>query len=171
MASARWDALGSRSLRGHRNGPEDDDVTQSPHGLQAAVGTLQRSAGNQAVAQLVGSPLPTGVRAEMEHLFGHPFSDVRLHRSGAAERRGTVAFTSGPDIELALKEPAPDTHLGRRVLAHELAHVVQQSGIASVRSGPAEQVPKLADDAPGVAGRGGRRARRRSPASRWTISV
>ena len=146
MASARWDALGSRSLRGHRNGPEDDDVTQSPHGLQAAVGTLQRSAGNQAVAQLVGSPLPTGVRAEMEHLFGHPFSDVRLHRSGAAERRGTVAFTSGPDIELALKEPAPDTHRGRRVLAHELAHVVQQSGIAR-SAGPAEQVPKLADDA------------------------
>jgi hypothetical protein len=64
----------------------------------------------------------------MEGLFDRSFADVRIHESGAAERRGTEAFTTGNDIEFAGGAFAPESEQGRRVLAHELSHVVQQDG-------------------------------------------
>jgi hypothetical protein len=90
---------------------------------------LQRSAGNQAVARLMGgAALPQPVRGEMEGLFGRSFADVRVHESGEPERRGAKATTSGADVDFARGGYAPDTPGGRFLLAHELAHVAQQSG-------------------------------------------
>jgi hypothetical protein len=64
----------------------------------------------------------------METAFSHDFSAVRVHRDGEAARRGARAMTAGHDIHLAPGMPASETPEGRRVLAHELAHVVQQDG-------------------------------------------
>jgi Domain of unknown function (DUF4157) len=62
------------------------------------------------------------------------FSRVRIHtgRSAAAAARqfGAQAFTAGSDISFAAGSYAPHTDTGRRLIAHELAHVVQQRGIA-----------------------------------------
>jgi Domain of unknown function (DUF4157) len=77
-----------------------------------------------------GGSLPGGLRADMEQGFGHDFGHVRLHtHAHAAESAAAVAaraYTVGPDVVFAAGEYAPDTDAGRRLIAHELAHVVQQ---------------------------------------------
>ncbi|MEE9464059.1 MAG: DUF4157 domain-containing protein [Candidatus Neomarinimicrobiota bacterium] len=66
----------------------------------------------------------------MEPRFGHDFSHVRVHTGArAAETARAVnaqAFTVGRDVVFGAGQYAPDAHGGRRLLAHELAHVVQQ---------------------------------------------
>ncbi|HLG14203.1 MAG TPA: DUF4157 domain-containing protein [Blastocatellia bacterium] len=79
-----------------------------------------------------GQPLDTHTRAFMEPRFGHDFSQVRVHAdTRAAESARTVnalAYTVGSDIAFGGGEYAPGTKGGRRLLAHELTHVVQQQG-------------------------------------------
>ena len=77
-----------------------------------------------------GQPLDSSVRANMEARFGHDFGRVRVHTDGeAAERADSVharAYTLGQDIVMGAGEYAPYSQAGRRLIAHELAHVVQQ---------------------------------------------
>ena len=67
----------------------------------------------------------------MEAGFGRDFGDVRVHTEAAAadaaRRIGARAFTSAGHVAFAPGEYAPRTTGGRRLLAHELAHVVQQA--------------------------------------------
>jgi Domain of unknown function (DUF4157) len=92
---------------------------------------LQRSASPLGA----GRPLGGDLRSGMEARFGHDFSRVRVHsgeRSAAAARAyGALAYTTGSDIVFGPGQYRPDTATGRRLLAHELAHVVQQAGAAS----------------------------------------
>jgi len=78
-----------------------------------------------------GSALDAGTRGFMESRFRHDFSSVRVHDSaeaGAAARELEArAFTQGNDIYFASGEYQPGTSEGRHLIAHELAHVVQQS--------------------------------------------
>lgn len=73
----------------------------------------------------------------MSARLGHDFSQVRIHTSGpaaqAAQALGAEAFTYGREI--AFRPGAYDPHSPRsqRILAHELAHVVQQSGGATAQ--------------------------------------
>lgn len=80
--------------------------------------------------QAPGQALDPQTRAFMESRFGHNFSDVRVHSDAAAgasaSRLNARAYTVGRDIVFAGGEYAP-TAKGGRLLAHELAHVVQQS--------------------------------------------
>jgi hypothetical protein len=64
----------------------------------------------------------------MEAAFAHDFSAVRVHHDDEATRRGARALTSGNDIHLACGAHDVGTLEGRHLLAHELAHVVQQDG-------------------------------------------
>jgi hypothetical protein len=77
-----------------------------------------------------GGRLPEASRAFFETRFGHDFSRVRLHAGGdageAAQSVNARAFTIGPDIFFGRGQFAPETDEGQRLLAHELAHVVQQ---------------------------------------------
>ncbi|MFC5175314.1 eCIS core domain-containing protein [Nocardioides taihuensis] len=79
-----------------------------------------------------GRPLEQEVRTFMEQRFGHDFGSVRVHTDvRAAEAAQAVhahAFTLGKDIAFAAGQWRPSTHEGRRLLAHELTHVVQQTG-------------------------------------------
>jgi hypothetical protein len=78
-----------------------------------------------------GSPLEPALQQDMEQRFGHDFSHVRVHSGQAAEQStrevNAHAFTVGNDIVFGKDRFAPGTHEGRRLLAHELTHVVQQS--------------------------------------------
>jgi hypothetical protein len=78
-----------------------------------------------------GSPLPGQVKAFMEPRFGADFSGVQLHTgqepAGMNRLLNAQAFTHGQDIYLGDNSPSPGTQAGNRLLAHELAHVVQQS--------------------------------------------
>jgi hypothetical protein len=80
-----------------------------------------------------GQALDAGVRRFMEARFGWRFDDVRVHTDAAAGRLArqvdSYAFTVGRNIFFAPDRYRPDDHDGRRLLAHELTHVVQQ-GVA-----------------------------------------
>ncbi|MGH7511735.1 MAG: DUF4157 domain-containing protein [Gemmatimonadales bacterium] len=82
-------------------------------------------------------------RAFMEPHFGHDFSRVRIHAdpraSHAADAVQAQAFTFGSDIVFGSGRFAPSTTAGRKLLAHELTHVVQQGGAPPVATlSPAE---------------------------------
>jgi hypothetical protein len=86
------------------------------------------------VRQVLRSPgqtLGAATRAFMEPRFGHDFSRVRVHidsqAAASAQDVGALAYTAGRDIVFAQGQFAPHTLFGRRLLAHELAHTVQQS--------------------------------------------
>jgi peptidoglycan/xylan/chitin deacetylase (PgdA/CDA1 family) len=84
------------------------------------------------VLSSAGRPLDAGVRAELEPRFGHSFADVRVHADDrAAESARAVAaraYTVGRDVVFAAGRYAPRSAEGRHLIAHELAHVVQQRG-------------------------------------------
>jgi predicted chitinase len=81
-------------------------------------------------AERGGEPLADSVRSYFEPRFGHDFSQVRVHagEEAAQAARGVQAraYTIGHDIVFGHGEYAPDTAQGKRLLAHELTHVVQQ---------------------------------------------
>ncbi|VFQ44821.1 eCIS core domain-containing protein [Desulfoluna butyratoxydans] len=83
-----------------------------------------------------GVPLDTGTRAYMEPRFGRDFSGVRVHKGDeAAELAASLharAFAMGTHIVLGKGLPPSDSSAGRQVMAHELTHVVQQRGSASM---------------------------------------
>ena len=80
-----------------------------------------------------GRPLEPSTREFMEPRFGHDFSRVRVYADGKAANsaRGLQAraYTVGRDIVFGSGEYAPATTEGQRLLAHELAHVVQQQRV------------------------------------------
>ena len=86
-----------------------------------------------------GAPLEPGVRSQMEKGFGRPFSDVRVHTDAAANRLAwslsARALTVGNHIAFERGLYRPNEPSGLGLLAHELAHVVQQ-GTRSVSATP-----------------------------------
>lgn len=81
-----------------------------------------------------GQPLDQATRAFMEERFGYDFSRVRVHSDAAAERSAqdlnAHAYTVGSSIVMGPGRFAPGTNEGRRLLAHELTHVVQADSAA-----------------------------------------
>ena len=76
-----------------------------------------------------GQPLETATRAFFEPRFGHDFSHVRVHTdskaSESARAVNALAYTVGRDVVFEAGQFAPHTNAGRRLMAHELTHVVQ----------------------------------------------
>jgi len=113
-----------------------------PEALRFGANQLQREAAGPHVApaevpplvhevlRASGVPLDAAVRARFEPRFGHDFSRVRVHmdeRAAASARAVQAnAYTVGRNIVFARGAYAPGTPDGQRLLAHELAHVVQQ---------------------------------------------
>ena len=87
-----------------------------------------------------GQSLDQATRASLEPRFGHDFSAVRIHTDPkAAESARSVAahaYTLGNNIVFGASQYAPATESGRRLLAHELSHVVQQTGGSSAVARP-----------------------------------
>ncbi len=108
--------------------------------LQRQAAASQTAAGGGAAApgvvhQVLGSPgqsLDAQTRAFFEPRFGRGFGDVRVHADPAAAASarsvGALAYTVGSHVVFGAAQYAPQSVGGRRLLAHELAHVVQQSG-------------------------------------------
>lgn len=78
-----------------------------------------------------GQPLDTAARAFMEPRFGHDFSQVRIHTNAQAAESAAavnaVAYTVGHDVVFSRGKFAPGSTEGKKLLAHELAHVSQNS--------------------------------------------
>ena len=135
---------------GEPNNPKGDINLSPTEG--SAVGAEGGQAPNdvvQAVAQPgVGRPLPASVRHFMEPRFGVGFSDVRIHDKPddqtTAERIGARAFTYKNHIWLGKNESVDN----RRLMAHELTHVVQQTkrpGYEQPNQQQSEKVERLAE--------------------------
>jgi hypothetical protein len=92
-----------------------------------------------ATLNFPGAPLPSAVRGFMESRFAADFSNVRVHcDSAAAQSAAEVnarAYTVGHDVVFGAGQYAPQSREGRLLIAHELAHVVQQSAAPPSRNG------------------------------------
>ncbi|WP_406641292.1 DUF4157 domain-containing protein [Amycolatopsis sp. WGS_07] len=86
-----------------------------------------------------GNPLEPDIRHLMEQRFGQDFSQVRVYSDGTAAESaawlGAKAYTVGERVVFGTGEYRPETTEGRRSLAHELAHVVQQRRGGGAASG------------------------------------
>ncbi|GKS69028.1 hypothetical protein W03_10320 [Nitrosomonas sp. PY1] len=84
-----------------------------------------------AASQGSGQPLPQGLRDEFSTKFGNDFSNVRIHTDSQADRLNqsihAKAFTTEQDVFFRAGEYNPDSQSGRKLIAHELTHVLQQS--------------------------------------------
>jgi hypothetical protein len=103
-----------------------------------------------------GEVLPEGVRERMESRLGYDLSTVRVHTgteaAGAARELDARAFAFGSEIFFAAGEFAPSTPPGEHLLAHELAHVIQQSRVGAFPAAMSNQasLEGAADRAAGV---------------------
>lgn len=85
-----------------------------------------------------GEPLSPVARHFFESRFGADFSGVRIHSDSraneSAKSLNALAYTRGRDVVFGAGQFAPETFDGRKLLAHELAHVLQQGGSETVRT-------------------------------------
>jgi hypothetical protein len=148
-----------------------DHVMAAPahHALGGAPPRIQRFAG-QPIAQTCtapasidqvlagpGTPLEPALRQDMEQRFGHDFSAVRVHSGSTAEQSAqdvnANAYTVGQNIVFGADRFARGTQQGRRLLAHELTHVVQQGHATemdgrSVKLTVGRTIPAIQRDTP-----------------------
>lgn len=73
-----------------------------------------------------GERMDAGVREPMEKAFGRSFTDVTVQYGARADRDGAHAVTHGAEISFGTGAFDPNSVMGRMLIAHELAHVVQQ---------------------------------------------
>jgi len=174
--SGREELLGVRSIRGtglRVSEPADrfereadraaEQVMRMPDsGMQWQEGGGPRPARSSGWDRAAGGsptgssqPLPRSVRSFFEPRFGHDFSRVRVHADQRAAESARVlranAYTVGHDLVFGAGQYAPGSTRGRRLLAHELAHVVQQGGPQRYQEAPSAErasVPAVSLTAP-----------------------
>ena len=114
--------------------PNTDQMLDAHSGVETAI---QRSLGQ-------GQPLPTPVREPMENAFGFDFAQVRIHHDTEGDRLSRSlnarAFTTGSDVFFRQGNYEPESPSGKRLLAHELTHVVQQSSESPLLSRTVQRV-------------------------------
>jgi uncharacterized protein DUF4157 len=124
--------------------PADPAVSGAPPRIQRFSGqsNVQMDVAPASVDHALaspGRPLEPALQQDMEQRFGYDFSRVRVHTdTSAAESAHTVsarAYTVGGDIIFGRGQYVPGTSEGKRLLAHELTHVVQQSGGDDIPAG------------------------------------
>ena len=104
-----------------------------------------------------GQPLGAETRAFMESSLGHDFSQVRIHgdqkAAESARAVNALAYTVGSDVVFRDSQYSPHTVEGRRILAHELTHVVQQRGhtMSSAHGITLDDTPQFEQEADRVA--------------------
>lgn len=101
-----------------------------------------------------GRPLESSLRQGMETRFGHDFSQVRVHTGNAAEQSArdvhADAYTVGHNIVFGVGQYLSQASTNQRLLAHELAHVVQQSGGLKTVQRQETPIPSQAETATDV---------------------
>ena len=119
-----------------KNAPTHNESKGSP--VRAAAIPGVPPAVDTVVSNGEGQPLDTTTRAFVEPRFGHDFSQVRIHadkQAGeSAQTLNALAYTVGQNVVFAPGQYQPATNTGQRLLAHELAHVLQQTGQPELRA-------------------------------------
>jgi hypothetical protein len=105
---------------------------QANEGLNTAPSSVDR------VLSSPGKPLESALRRDMEQRFGHDFSQVRVHTGSVAEQSArdvnAHAYTVGTNVVFGVGQFSPETRQGRKLIAHELTHVTQQSVAEEIRA-------------------------------------
>jgi hypothetical protein len=129
----------ARTLAQREEMPEEEIMAKHDHDGADAVaevgldgGQISRELSSQIDSRRGGgATLDSGTRTKMESAFGDRFDDVRVHTDDESDRLNrsvsAKAFTTGTDIFFSRNASPSDSNL----LAHELAHVVQQRGSSS----------------------------------------
>jgi len=116
--------------------PANPTVGVAPPRIQRYTGQVTAQTGTAPasvdhVLASSGRPLAATLQQDMGQRFGHDFSRVRVHSGSEAEQSArdvsAHAYTVGNNVVFGEGRFAPETYTGRRLLAHELTHVVQQS--------------------------------------------
>jgi hypothetical protein len=101
-------------------------------GINGKALALQASTGRQADHFTGSASLPESTRQFFEPRFGYDFSSVQIHNDAAAHDSAkniqALAYTYGSHIVFGDNQFSPESDAGKKLIAHELAHVVQQSG-------------------------------------------
>ncbi|QPJ63791.1 MAG: DUF4157 domain-containing protein [Candidatus Nitronauta litoralis] len=117
-----------------RQEEEEEEELQAKAGSGGTCSACSNGPGDSAASSVKsgGRPLSESDRSYFEPRFGRDFSDVRVHTHSSAEKAaGSInakAFTLGNNIAFGSGQFSPNSASGRHLLAHELAHVVQQKG-------------------------------------------
>jgi Domain of unknown function (DUF4157) len=123
VAGGECDGCSKKKMSLQRATQNSESDTQNSGGVPAIVHDVLRS---------TGQPLDATTRSFFEPRFGHDFSNVRVHAdTRAAESAGLLnasAYTVGSDVVFAPGAYQPRVLEGKRLIAHELAHVIQQRG-------------------------------------------
>jgi len=114
--------------------PEEDEEKVQTRATDSGVPEVTQNLEERInAARGSGEALPGSVRASFEPHLGRDFGDVRVHRDSEADNLsrdlGAKAFTTGKDIFFRNSDYQPDSDDGKRLLAHELTHVVQQNAL------------------------------------------
>ncbi|AFY82436.1 eCIS core domain-containing protein [Oscillatoria acuminata] len=118
------------------------EATEATPDLEASIRAARSS----------GRPIKPSVKEPMEQAFGSDFSQVRIHTDAQSDQLNrsiqAKAFTTGQDIFFRGGEYNPDSIAGQELMAHELTHVVQQTGkiqptIATEELSRSESIPSL----------------------------
>jgi hypothetical protein len=123
---------------------EEDEELQMKAGTEPAVGAKQLGIKIRERSGK-GIPLPKNTRVEMEKAMGTDFGQVSLHTDANAVEMsrsiGAQAFTHGNDIYFNTGKFRPENIMGKRLLAHELTHVIQQGAAGpKVRDSKNQQI-------------------------------
>jgi hypothetical protein len=127
------DHIANAVMRGELPGRISAGSSSGPQCAEAEPGTGSgnRSAFVTTMPSGPGAALTAHSKALFESRFGADFSNVRVHSSreaaASAEALQARAYTVGSDIVFGAAEYRPDTQEGQHLLAHELAHTLQQS--------------------------------------------
>ncbi|MFS8085618.1 MAG: DUF4157 domain-containing protein [Acidobacteriota bacterium] len=107
------------------------ELVQPKHTSDSRGAHVTGSVASRLNASSSGEPLSPTVRNFFESRFGMSLAAVHIHTGDEPKRLNTDlsahAFTHGNDIFFGAGQYQPDTHFGRRLIAHELTHVLQQS--------------------------------------------
>jgi hypothetical protein len=132
VLEAQADRVAQRTL-----GAPSGTVNVSTVSLNGSAGQADYEPVGASVAQVIGSSgraLDRQTRSEFEARFGHSFANVRVHSDAhaaeSARAMGAAAYTVGPHIVFGAGQYAPTRAPGAFLLAHELAHTLQQSKVA-----------------------------------------
>jgi Domain of unknown function (DUF4157) len=130
MAGDRVPTLSSASILPQRKSVEEDGQTLQRKQAGPAPAPAEAPAIVLDVLRSPGEPLDAATRAYFEPRFGRDFGEVRVHRDALAAKSarglGAAAYTAGNKIVFSDHFYAPSTFIGRRLIAHELTHVLQQ---------------------------------------------
>lgn len=109
---------------------------------------------NEAISS-PSQPLNTSIRSHMESNFGQEFGHVRVHTGTRAAKSAravnALAYTVGRDIVFGAGQYSTQFTQGRKLLAHELAHVVQQGGVSMSSARVVTANPRFEQEADAVA--------------------